>query len=314
MLEGLRMQRVSFHVVTSDVPVFAMLLAKTGSFAPDHGNTEYEKELPDIPAIEYRDLYQSANSRLNKIYEHLAVELPKPPLKPGYLPDIEELRQIDAKIAELWTECSECEEHQRELDEEIHLIDSLLNSLQYFYGLEINLAQLREQKTFLDLQVGLVPAENLLRLKQAAGLAGYMVEVFHREKHQAHIVLAGLAREGRENIDSVLHAAGYRIFPIPEAFNDTPENLSKELGKRRQVLIDDRDYHLHKRVIRANENMDELLSYWRSLKLVEPVYLLGDAARSRGELTVIHGWVPEDRLEVVVDDSCRIPHAEGLRI
>jgi V/A-type H+-transporting ATPase subunit I len=305
MLEGLRMQRVTFHVMTDEIPQTALSLAKTGSFAPDHGNTEYEKELPDIPAAEYRRLYQSAQSRMDKIYDHLGIMLPHPPLESGQQPGIEQLRQIDEQVVELWTECSECEEHQRELDEEIHLIDSLLNSLHYFYGLEINLAQLREQKTFLDLQVGLVPTENLLRLKQAAGLAGYMVEVFHRERHQAHIVLAGLAGEGKDTIDSVLHAAGYRTFPIPEAFNDTPENLRKELEKRRQVLIDDMEYHNHKLIVRANENMDSLLSYWRALKLAEPVYLLGDSSRCRGGLAVIHGWVPEDRLQEVVDELDR---------
>jgi V/A-type H+-transporting ATPase subunit I len=301
MLEGLRMQRVTFHVMTDEVPQTALALARTGSFSPDMGNQEYENELPEAPATEYRNLYQSANNRLSKIHEHLGVTLPRPSLKSVTLPELETLRVIDHELMELWAECSECEEHQRELDEEIHLIDSLLNSLHNFYGLEINLAQLREQKTFLDLQVGLVPVENLARLRQAAGLAGYMVEVFHREKQQAHIVLAGLAGEGKENIESVLRAAGYRTFPIPEAFNDTPENMYIELEKRKQLLLEDMQRHDHKRIVRGNENMDNLLSYWRALKLVEPVYLLGDAAHSRGGLAVIHGWVPEAQLADVIE-------------
>ena len=44
MLEGLRMHRVNFHVVTSEVPEFSLVLAKTGSFAPDQGNTDYQKD------------------------------------------------------------------------------------------------------------------------------------------------------------------------------------------------------------------------------------------------------------------------------
>ena len=68
------------------------------------------------------------------------------------------------------------------------------------------------------------------------------------------------------------------------------------LQEKTNYSIDD-----HVSLFTENENMDNLLSYWRALKLVEPVYLLGDAAHSRGGLAVIHGWVPEAQLADVIE-------------
>ena len=298
MLQALRMKHVTFQLMTDEVPHAALVLASTGMFSPDQNNTQYEKTLTEIPAKEYREVYQSAKNRFDKIYSHLAIELPMPPLDTASVPTHEQLTKTNQWLTRLWAVCSECEEHQREIDEEINLILSLQNSLKNFSGLNMNLQQLRQEKTFLDLQVGLVPQENLSRLRQAARLAGYMVEVFHTEKHQAHILLAGLL-EHKDNMQSVLHAAGYRTFPIPEAFDDTPEVLNAELSKRFQELKTHRDEHIKERVMRANENMDDLLASWRILKLVEPLELLGNATRCKGELAVIQGWVPEAHIQPV---------------
>ena len=298
MLHGLRMQRVTFHLVTDEVPRAALGLASAGCFSPDLSNDEYKKVLTSTPAQEHRELYQSAQNRYDKIYEHLNVELPMPPLDVHWFPSIDKLRELDSWLTDLWAECSDCEEHQRELEEEMQLIRSLQKSLKNFYGLDINLTQLRREKSFLDLQVGVVPEQNLNRLKRAAGLAGYIIQVFHREKrqHQVHILIAGLLGDRKDNMQSVLHAAGYRTFTIPEAFHDTPENIREELTKRYETLEADRNRHVKKRIVRANESMDDLLSAWRTLKLIEPVFKLGNAARSRGELAVIHGWIPEKEL------------------
>jgi len=301
MLHGLRMQHATFHLMTDEVPRAALELASAGCFSPDQNNDQYKDVLTSTPAQEYREHYQSAQNRYEKIYEHLNIDLPKPALDIHRFPGVDELRSIETWLTDLWAECSDCEEHQRELEEEIHLTLSLQKSLHNFYGLDINLTQLRQKKAFLDLQVGLVPEENLSRLRQAAGLAGYIIEIFHREKHQVHILIAGLLGEGKDNMQSVLHAAGYRTFPIPEAFQDTPENIRHELEKRHQELVAERDRHLKKRIRRANESMDDLLACWRILRLIEPVFMLGSATRCRGELAVIHGWIPEAELPAMID-------------
>ncbi|MCW8962387.1 MAG: ATPase [Gammaproteobacteria bacterium] len=301
MLHGLRMQRVTFHLMTDEVPRAALELASAGCFSPDLNNNQYKDVLTSTPAQEYRELYQSAQNRYDKVYEHLDVELPAPPLDFRWFPSIEKLRDVDAWLAELWAECSDCEEHQREAEEEMQLIRSLQRSLHNFYGLDIDLNQLRQKKSFLDLQVGVVPEENLSRLRQAAGLAGYIIEVFHREKHQTHVLIAGLLGHGEDNMQSVLHAAGYRTFPIPEAFRDTPKVIHDELIKSYEELQADRNRHVKKRITRANEEMDDLLACWRTLKLVEPVFKLGNSARCKGELAVIHGWIPEKELPVLAE-------------
>jgi len=300
MLQALSMKRTTFHLMTDEVPHAALILAKTGVFSPDHKNEEYTKDLTSVPAKEYRELYQSAQNRFDKIYAHLSIDLPIPALQADGVPTIEKLRSMNEWLTSLWAVCSECEEHQRKIDEEINLILSLRKSLHYFSGLEMNLQQLQQKKTFLDLQVGLVPEENLSRLRQAAGLAGYIIEVFHREKRQVHILVAGLL-ENKENMQSVLHAAGYRTFPIPEAFDNTPEVLNAELTKRYEALLADRQEHTKERFKRVNENMDDLIACWRTLKLIEPLHLLGTATRSRGDLAIIHGWIPEEQLDSVTD-------------
>lgn len=301
MLHGLQMQRATFHLMTDEVPRAALELASTGCFSPDMKNITYRETLTSVPAQEYRELYHSAHNHFEKIYQHLDIKLPMPPLNVNRIPEVEELRDIEAWLVDLWAECSECEEHQRETDEEIQLISSLQKSLHNFYGLDINLDQLRHKKAFLDLRVGVVPVENLSRLKKAASLAGYIIEVFHKEKLQYHVLIAGLLGEDQENIQSVLHAAGYRTFPIPEAFHDTPDNLRDELIKRHDELLVDKQKHMRKRIIKVNEYIDDILSCRRILKLVEPTVSLGTATWCKGSLAVIHGWIPEIQFQEVSD-------------
>lgn len=314
MLQAMSMKRTTFHLVTDEVPHAALVLASTGLFSPDQNNEQYADKLTSVPAPEYRELYERAQNRFDKVYSHLDVDLPMPALEAREVPSLEQLRKIDEWLITLWAVCSECEEHQREIEEEINLILSLKTSLQNFSGLDINLEQLRQEKTFLDLQVGLVPEENLNRLRQAAALAGYVIQIFHREKHLVHILIAGLLKD-KENMDSVLHAAGYRTFPIPESFDNTPEVLNAELSRRHEVLLAHYEEHHKERIQRANEFMDDLIATWRILKLVEPLHLLGNAARSKGDLAVIQGWVPESELTPITErlqDALKKPvHTES---
>jgi V/A-type H+-transporting ATPase subunit I len=299
MFHPIPMRRMKIHLITEDIPAAALELATMDAFAPDEEPLEQQSELQDLSGDEYRQLYHAANMRFEKIISHLDMSLPYPELKPDNVITIEDLKKTNEWLTDVWAVCSECEEHIRELDEQWKLIRHLQSSLDKFSGLNLDLGQLQGKKTFLDLRIGMIPESNLSRLTQAVGLAGYVLQPYHRVKGNVNIVIAGAYGEQTEDLGSVLHAAGFHELQIPPEFHDQPEQVRKQLKQREAHIKQEWDEHERQKLERVNEYMDGLLSTWRTLKLAEPYVRLGNAVRFKGGLAVINGWVPAEQAEVI---------------
>ncbi|HET9701583.1 MAG TPA: V-type ATPase 116kDa subunit family protein [Burkholderiales bacterium] len=290
------MQHVTVHVVREDAPMAALVLADCGVFNPETAHA-YGDRLPELPGARYRDLYLGARALLDKI-QGFRGQAPAATLAPARrLVTEEELAKLEAWLRERWIECSHCEEAFRRNDEERARAQELLRALDDFSTLDIDLNVLQQQgRRFLDVQLGTLPGQNLARLKEAAGLAGYLVSAFRESGGLAQAIAAGPV--GREDeIRPLLAAAGWQPVAIPQEFRSRPEKVREELLARLGTTNEAEQILAEKQARTLAEIDPELARAEQALLLAEPyVELVGEALRARGGLSLISGWVPRDRI------------------
>jgi V/A-type H+-transporting ATPase subunit I len=290
MLKLVPMKHVRLLVLTEDLPRVSLALAQTESFHAD-GRPPEEPRLGNIPGRSYREQFQQARSRLDKIakYTPLASVEKIPEIRA--IPE-SELAETNVWLGKLWGECSHYEEQFRRLDEEERLIGEQETALANFTNLNIDLSMLQSTTRFLSVEVGIVPRENVRQLEGAAGLAQHILLTYMLRGEQAHVVIAGLKGSTDAALAPVLRAAGFQRLSIPPGITKEPDKLRDELARKRTAIAE-------KRVALRTE-----LAEWASaigpglqeaavlLLLAEPFVTLDPSIRNAGGLAYLAGWVP----------------------
>src|SRR5512134_3730467 len=295
------MQHVTVHVVREDAPMAALVLADCGVFNPESAHV-YGERLPELPGSRYREIYLSARALLDKILAFRSGPAAPSPPPARRLVTEDELIRVEQWLRERWIECSQCEEAFRQNEEERSRARELLKTLDDFSALDIDLNILQQQgRRFLDIQLGTLPGQNLSRLREAAGLAGYVVSTFRESGGLAHAIAAGPS--GREDeIRPLLAAAGWQALAIPQEFRNRPERVQEELLGRLERSEETEQVLAEKQSRTLEEIGPELSQAAQTLALAEPyVELVGEALRARGGLSLISGWAPRDRIPALED-------------
>jgi V/A-type H+-transporting ATPase subunit I len=287
---------VDIYVAADQAQTAATSLAEAEVFLPE-ADPELAESLPDDPASSYRDAVASARTRLDKLLAHYQLAAPDslPPPRPI---EAGEVRAVDLWLGEQWAEASTSDEALRRLQEEERRIEGLLGALDTFRALNVDLELLRTGGNFLDIHVGTVPSDNLTRLGEAVGLAGYLVVAFLQQAGLSHVVVAG-PRGQEQTLQSVLRAAGWRVLEVPREFQDRPERVASSLIEQREQLQREQAELLAAIHRRGRELQPGLLRAAEVVMLAAPFCVMGDALRGRGALTVVSGWVPRSQLSMI---------------
>jgi len=146
------MKHVRLLVLTEDLPRASLTLAETESFHPDP-RAPVETAFVNVPGRRYRDLFQQARSRLDKIAK--LAPLPQDPrIDTVRVVGAEELDVLNQWLGGLWAEAFQYEEQLRHLDEEERSLREQESALANFANLNIDLGMLRTKTRFLDFYIG----------------------------------------------------------------------------------------------------------------------------------------------------------------
>jgi V/A-type H+-transporting ATPase subunit I len=294
MLKPLTMQRIALQVLQEDAPLAALVLAVCGVFNPETTRV-FAQDLPEFPGEHYRELYHSARSRLDKVLAHCALREEEVAVPPMHQIRENELAELNDWLGGVWLECSRCQEGLRQVEEEQKRIDQLMKTLDNFASLDIDLGLLAKSKRFLDVHVGTVPSVNVARLREAVGLAGYLLAPFLHADDQTHVVIAGpIGHE--DDIRPVLQAAGWHAVHVPPELRDQPDKVRQELRARADRVVDQTAAQCRLIERTQQEFHDKLVAAVQSLALAAPYAELGEALRGRGGLSLIGGWIPKTDL------------------
>lgn len=290
-MRPLLMKHVRLLVITDDLPQASLTLAETESFHPDTRPPE-EQLLSGIPGRDYREIYQQAHGRLEKIAKVVPVEAAAD-LDEVRVIEPDELRAINEQLTERWAEASRFEEGFRRIEEQDRFIREQQASLENFSNLEIDLGALRNKTRFLDFYVGVVPRENLSRLQGAVTLADHLLFTYLEREQSTHVVIVGPRGEQESQLASVLSSASFQPLPIPAGLEDaSPEQKQDELNAKRQQLQAERKALSAEVDAWERMHREALRSAQQALQMAAPFVTLDPSIRSAGHLAVVCGWVP----------------------
>jgi V/A-type H+-transporting ATPase subunit I len=308
MRAGSDMRHVTVTMMREDLPRASLVLAELETFAPDD-RPLLESELPEIPGSTFRDRIRRAWGHLDRLVALLG-DPPQSDTEPPLLVlRREQLVEIDQWLADAWKQCTPCEEDLHLIEDDYQELHHLEQSLHDFAGLDIDLSRLQGGHAHLDMRIGSVPADNLARLRDVLALSNHLILNVAGEGETLRILVAG-RREDAAVLDSVLHAAAFQPLMIPESFHDNPEALREELRLRRAEL-DRKCEQLRGQLANwLDTNHRQFLRARQLLIAAEPYVSLHGAARSRGTLAALQGWIRAAHLpdvEARLSESLSLP-------
>jgi len=305
---GYDMRHITLTLMREDLPRAGLVLAELEAFAPDE-RPLLESELPEVPGANFRARIRRAWGHLDRLIAVLG-ELPKEdPDTPVLVLHREQLVEIDQWLADAWAQCAPCEEKMHRLEEDFHELNNLERSLEDFADLDVDLSRLQGEHEHLDMRIGSVPRENLTRLREVLALSNHLVVNVAGEGDTLRMLIAG-RREDAPILDSVLHAAAFQPLSIPASFDDSPNALRAELKARRERLNHECEVLRGQLANWLSSNRRQMLRARQMLEAAEPYVNLRGAARSRGPLAALQGWVPAGRmkdLEAKIAESLSLP-------
>ncbi len=297
MFKPLPMKQVMIQLLLEDLPQASLTLAELGSFSP-YSAEKYADDFPNIPGNHYRNIYHQARSRLQKIEGHIQLARPAASLTTHVISETE-LTQTNEWLGEVWERCSAYEEHFRRLTDEAHMLTQLEQALNNFATLNIDLTLLHGERLFLDLHIGILPSANVQQLKEAIGLANYLLFSYMENAGQTHVIIIGPKGTRENELSSVLDTAGFHALEIPPELHDEPERIRHDLELRHLSLDKEKQQREAAMLACADELRSQLEQCRDILIMAEPFVTIEDAARSVGDLAIITGWVPEKAVKQV---------------
>lgn len=289
MFKPLPMQHISLKVLTEDVPLAAQLLAECGVFNPE--TTEIVAEqLPERPGEDFRQVFNSAQSRLTKILARISFVSP---IKiDSYHPvAFTELEQVNVQLGDIWQQLSQWEEQLHQLNEQQTTLSQLLETLTTFSGLDIDLTLFQERAQFLNVHIGTAPVENLVHLKEAIALAEHFMKIFHQDEHIASVVIAG-PLDHQDKVGAILEHADFQPLAIPPEFHNHPQQVHADLTAQLAQLEQDKKVILAHEKTLGEQNQTILAAAYQILNRAAAYAQLTETLRGRGQLALVEGWIP----------------------
>jgi len=296
MFTPVPMLRVDLRLLTDDAPRGALALAVCAEFDPEVSEVPAD-QLPELPGESYRLVHGEAQGRLEKILAHYEITDVGPEAVPAEPESLAQVVELGAWLKLQWEQCSEDEEKVRRLRDEHRRTQQLLQTLDQFMVLNIDLTLLQKKSEFLDLHVGMLPRGNAQRCEEALSLAGYVSIRFLTKPDQAHMIIAGPA-DRKQEAERVLQAAGWHTADIPPEFRGRPAEVRAALTARaHQLQTNAAELDERRRAQGAQDSLrSRLLEAAHTLARAEPYATLAPLMRSRGSLAAVSGWVPAAQL------------------
>ncbi len=297
MFRPLPMKQVLIQLLADDLPRASLTLAELGVFSPVN-REEFNAHFPEIPGAHYRELYYQATSRLQKIEAHVTLG-PAAPSSPVHVTSEQELERTNDWLGEVWERCSSFEEQFRRLTDEEHMLSQLEKTLDNFASLNIDLSLLHGERIFLDLHIGMLPSVNVPKLREAIGLADYLLFNYLENSNITHVIILGPKGKREQELRSLLDTAGFHALEIPPELDAEPEKTRAGLQRRKDTLAREREERLREIQACGDELRAELEQARNRLIMAEPYVAMEDAARNVGQLAIISGWIPEREMQRV---------------
>lgn len=290
------MTEIELVVPEKDVLAVTELLAEQGVFHPvdvSHLSLEAESGSEDNWQQRFA-AYSALERRVLALMKTLNVEegQPSPELAKLQLIDIDlvslTIDHIEQEIQEITRDLEQGQKRLEQLQRYIYQLEPLMH-------LDIDISALRSLRYLVAL-LGIMPADNVERLRTSLIHIPYVLLILREENRQAVVLLVG-ARRDAGILERAARSAYLNPLKLPDDYRGTPDQIIAAVRagiKRMEQHIADQKVEIERRHNTLGRQLRALL--WRlriSRMVAEAVVRYG----KRHYTYLIVGWVPTDRVE-----------------
>ncbi|OQW93083.1 MAG: hypothetical protein BWK79_13025 [Beggiatoa sp. IS2] len=310
MFQPISMQHITLSILTEDIPLTAQILAKWGLFNPEIMDVATAQVMPEQPGQRFRIVFNNARNRLEKILARKPAGLIFAPINSYQTIELTKLEMIDTQLGELWQQLSELDESLHQLNEQQAHLKQLFGILKKFAQLDLDLGLLQQPKQFLNIHVGTIPTDNLAHLQASITLAEHFVNLFHRDENRVYCVIVGPLSH-QQQVQSVLEHAEFSPVTIPPQFKNYPHQVHAQLTEQSLQLQQQVETILTQQNELLQQQDHFIVEAYQILQSVAAYVELTDTLKSRGQLTLIEGWIPTadlPKLQTKLDEQLEGPY------
>jgi V/A-type H+-transporting ATPase subunit I len=186
-------------------------------------------------------------------------------------------------------------ERQRAIQQEILKLEDIRRQVE-LYGIGLSDLPLKTQHSFLNIRTGRIPTSNTKRLE--AGLRDFpsLNVALGQEDNMTHYLLISMKRDN-EQINNVLHSAGWMKIELPEELKSVKEDVFKELNVKLKALTDEQK-KLEKTVNELlTKHKEHFRQTWVNLRITELLYTIQTNYKSSSRTVIFTGWLPSSKKE-----------------
>ncbi|MGD8786054.1 MAG: V-type ATPase 116kDa subunit family protein, partial [Phycisphaerales bacterium] len=196
-------------------------------------------------------------------------------------------------------------ERQRAIQQEILKLEDISRQVK-LYGIGLSDLPLKTQHSFLNIQTGRIPTSNVKKLETGLRDFPSLNVALGQEDNMTHYLLISMKR-GAEQINNVLHNAGWMKIELPEELKSVKEDVFKELNVKLEALTDEQK-KLETTVNNLVKKQEEhLRQTWVNLRITELFYKIQTNYKSSSRTVIFTGWLPlskKDKLMKQIQKSC----------
>ncbi len=288
------MKRMKLRLLKEDAQVAATVLAKLSVLHLDSIDPSKSASINEFPAAEFESIHHRIQVRFKKIMAFCKKSIEVNEKKYVNPVTRQQLLDVDERLKSLWIKVSEQEEKQRKYKEQTNANMQLQVSLQRFISLNVDLSRFGRGSQFLNLLIGTVPGSNIIRLKSALSIMGYLLHRFYAGEGVEYVIIVGSSGHA-EDADELLQSADYRALSLPAEFGDEPQLVNRQLQQHKAQL--------EALLLQSEKTLDSLIVEQKKLlatvphllKLTSPYAGIGSYLKGKGGLVLLEGWVPVSR-------------------
>lgn len=290
-----KMLHVALEVQEAEAPRAAYLLAKYGVFTPEQSLLGSYNPA-NSGAQQYHDAVEQARAKLTRLQAHFQ-KLPPAAAEPTEPPTLAALREVNAELDELLHVTEACRAQRESFEREQRHEAALLEELEPFKTLDVDLTQLARPKRFIETLVGSVPESELPQLTDELEQVGGIVELFGRQTGRAYLVV--ICPQVRCLLSrSMLEKHHWHEIHLPTEFSGSPRAIESELKNLCQRIAN-RVENLEQTHQHTFDSISDRLAHAvKSVELAEPyARLVSETMAEPDGKLLIRGWIPRRNLK-----------------
>jgi len=216
-----------------------------------------------------------------------------------------DLKKEGNHLDNMESERNSVRERQRTIQQEILKLEDIKRQVE-LYGVGISDVTLPAKHSFISMQIGRLPAQNVRQLE--AGLKDLpSVNIpMGQEEDMAHHLLISMKRDN-EQINKILGRLGWNRVELPGELKSVKKDVSNEIASKLEKLTAEQR-KVEKKVDDLVKKEEKYLTdLWTNLRVNELFLKVQANFKSSSRTVIFTGWLPlskQERLTKKIKDAC----------